>query len=342
MIGLKQVADVAGVSASTVSRVLNGKSYVNEETRKKVLMAVEKTNYKPNAIAKSLKEGRTNMICLMVPAIENPIVPFIVRGVEDTARKLGFSVVLCNTGESRETEAHYIDIMTRRVADGFIFVSANGDEDKIYSLHDNGVPVVIVNRFQPDDVNRLEIVTVDNYKAGYDATKYLISCGRRRIAFAYGRNDLLLYRERYRGYTDALKDAGIGYDESLVMREEGSEECFYGKMAELMKSDNPPDAVFASSDPKAFIILHSLHDMNYKIPEDVAVIGFDDVQMAEMVEPPLTTVAQPLYDMGCKAAERLIARIGHKEEHGVLPPAVCNVLDYSIVVRKSAGKPIDD
>ena len=335
MAGIKEVADVAGVSASTVSRVLNGKSYVNEETRRRVLEAIEKTNFHPNAMATSLKLGKSNTICLMVPAIENLMIPLIVRGAEDTARKNGFSVMLCNTDEDPTIEKSYIDIMKTRLTDGFIFCSAYGTEHEIYALNSQGVPLVLVNRYQPDDVGKLEIVSIDNYRAAENGVKYLIRTGHRRIAFAYGREELYLYRERYRGYCDALKEENIPYDESLVMRETNSTECFYHMTQELMGLPDPPDAIFASSDPKAFVIMHALHDIGKKIPEEVSVLGFDNVAMASMVEPPLTTIAQPLYEIGCVAAKSLIRQIRYKEEHGVLPPANRSIMDVDLIVRRS-------
>lgn len=337
MAGMKDVADAAGVSTSTVSRVLNGKSYVNEETRRKVLDAVEKTKFRPNALAKSLKIGRSNTICLMVPSIENLMIPMIVHGAEDTARKSGFSVILCNTDEDEALEKSYIEIMKTRLTDGFIFCSAYGDEHRIYELHEQGFPLVMVNRFQPEDVGRLETITVDNYRAGYTATAYLIRTGHRRIALAYGREELYLYRERYRGYCDALKDGGVAYDEALVMREVTGTDDFYQLTRRLMELPEPPDAVFASSDPKAFVVMRALHDLGKRIPEDVAVMGFDNVAMASMVEPPLSTMAQPFYEMGCAAAKSLIRQISYKDEHGQLPPVIHSIMGCDLLIRRSTN-----
>lgn len=337
MVGMKDVAEAAGVSTSTVSRVLNGKSYVNEETRQRVLDAVKKINFRPNALAKSLKMGRSNTICLMVPAIENLMIPLIVRGVEDTARKSGFSVVLCNTDEDEAIEMAHIEMMKARQTDGFIICSAYGSEKGIHELHDQGFPLVLVNRFQPEDVGKIETICVDNYQAGYDATRYLIRTGHTRIAFAYGREELIFYRKRYQGYCDALKDAGLPYDESLVMRETNGAECFYQLTRKLMELPQPPDAIFASSDPKAFVIMHALHDLGKRIPEDVSVLGFDNVAMASMVEPPLSTMAQPFFEIGASAAKSVIHQIRYKEENGVLPPANSNIMSYDLIIRRSTN-----
>ena len=309
MTNIKHVATLAGVSASTVSRVLNGKSYVNETTRQKVMEAVQKTNYRPNVLAKSLKMGRSNTICLMVPSIQNLIFPEIARGVEDVARRNGFTVVLCNTDEDAAVEKAYIDKMK--------------------------FPLVLVNRFEERDINVLDTVAVDSFQAAYDAVQYLVHTGHRRIALAYGREELYFYRERYRGYCQALSDAGLPYEEALVMRESSGVDSFYRLTQEVMRLPQPPDAIFTTSDPKAFVVMHALHDMGVRIPEDVSVLGFDNVSLSSMVEPPLSTVAQPLYDMGAVAAKNLIHQIRYKEKNGELPPPVRNVLGVDLIVRRS-------
>lgn len=186
---LKQVAAVAGVSVSTVSRVLNGKSYVNEETRKIVTEAIRKTNYQPNALAQSLKMGRSNTICLMIPSIENLMFPKLTRGVEDEARKNGMTVFLCNTDEDAAIEKSYLETMKQRWIDGFIVCSLSSDAPHIRSLRDEGYPLVLVNRFEESDIGKVDTVTSDNFQIGYDATRYLARIGHKRIAIVCGREE---------------------------------------------------------------------------------------------------------------------------------------------------------
>ncbi len=335
MTNIKDVASLAGVSASTVSRVLNGKSYVNEATRQRVLEAVQQTNYRPNVLAKSLKMGQSKMICIMVPSIQNSIFPEITRGVEDVARKNGFSVILCNTDEDTAVEKAYIDKMKTRWIDGFIVCSSIGDASHIRALRAEGFPLVLVNRFAEEDIGKMDIVSVDSFQAAYNGVKYLITTGHRRIALAYGREELFFYRERYRGYCQALADGGIPYDEALVMRETSGSDSFYGMTQEVMRLDSPPDAIFTTSDPKAFVVMHALHDMGVRIPRDVSVLGFDNVNLSSMVEPPLSTVAQPLYEMGAVSAKNLLRQIRYKEQNGQLPAPVRHVLEVNLVVRRS-------
>ena len=189
---LKQVAAVAGVSVSTVSRVLNGKSYVNEETRRIVTEAIRKTNYQPNALAQSLKMGRSNTICLMIPSIENLMFPKLTRGVEDEARKNGMTVFLCNTDEDAAIEKSYLETMKQRWIDGFIVCSLSSDAPHIRSLRDEGYPLVLVNRFEESDIGKVDTVTSDNFQIGYDATRYLARIGHKRIAIVCGRESARL------------------------------------------------------------------------------------------------------------------------------------------------------
>ncbi len=334
-VSIKDIAEAVGVSASTVSRVINGKSGINEATRQKVLAMVDQINYQPNFLAKSLKMGRSNTICLLLPSIENLIFPAITRGVEEEARKHGFNVILCNSDEDEKSELAYIEKMKTYWIDGFILCT--GSESCTYSqeLRSQEIPVVKVNRLTETDIGMVDTVSVDNFRAAYNATEYLIRSGHRRIALAHGRENLYFYRERYRGYRQALEDHGIAYDDSLVLRETYGTDSFYQLTRKAMAMENPPDAFFATSDPKAFVILHALHEMKLRVPEDVSVMGFDNVTLSSMVEPPLSTVSQPLRDMGAAAARNLIQQIQYKAEHNVLPPAESLVLDTDLVIRRS-------
>ncbi len=334
MTTIKDVARLAGVSPSTVSRVLGGKNVVNEATRRMVLEAVEQTGYVPNPLAQSLKMGSSDTIALMVPSIENPTVPIITRGVEDVARKNGFSVVLCNTDEDQQVERAFIDKMKLRWVAGFLVCTAVPGADYIARLRQENFPVVLANRFNQGDEAHMDTVAVDNYQIGYDAAAYLIRCGCRRIAIARGNMDIRLYAERDAGCRAALADAGLPFEERLVLPP-GSNESYYAAARALCQGPDRPDGIFATSDPKALVILHALHDMHLRIPEDCAVIGVDNVSFSAMAEPPLTTIAQPLYEIGAAAARKLIAQIRYKGKYGVLPPPSTEVLPHDLIVRRS-------
>ncbi|MDD2994187.1 MAG: LacI family DNA-binding transcriptional regulator [Pygmaiobacter sp.] len=333
MVNIKTVARLAGVSPSTVSRVLTGKAPVNEDTRAKVMDAVLHTGYSPNALAKGLKAGTSNTIALMMPSIENPIFPLITRGVEDEARRCGYTVVLCNTDEDPIIEQAYVDKLRTRWIDGFIVASIRAGTKHIHHLHAEGFPIVLLNRYLPNDTT-MDVVTVDNYEAAKGAVTYLAQTGCKNIAISLGDTTHAFYEKRYAGYCDALQDAGLPYRAELVMKENYGTDI-YTQMSSLLQSKTPPDAVFATSDPKAVQVLHAVHDKGLRVPQDVSVIGFDDISIAAMLQPPLTTVAQPLYQMGAAAARRLIAQIRHKEKTGTLLPAARRVLTTQLVVRGS-------
>jgi len=335
MANIKTVAELAGVSPSTVSRVINATGYVNEATRARVLSAVERTNYRPNALAKSLKEGHSSTLCLTVPSIQNLIFAEITRGAEDVARENGFTLVLCNVDDNEEVEREYIELMKTQWADGFILCSRTGTGGHIRALRDGGFPLVLALRFNEEDVGQFDIVSVDNFRSVYDATAYLLRSGYRRIALANGQRELFLYRERLRGYRQALQDNGVPFDSALVLSQQGGLDSFVPQVRRVMALPEPPDVIFADSDPKAFVVLHALHELGLRIPEDVALLGYDNVELSALVQPPLSEVSQPLYEIGAAAARAVIRQIRYKEEHGVLPPPVSLVLDVELVIRRS-------
>ena len=335
MTNIKVVAELAGVSATTVSRVLSGKSYVSDDTRMRVMDAIQKTGYSPNVMAKGLKMGRTNTIVLMLPDIQNLIFPMITRGVEDAARQKNYTVILCNTDENSGVEKDYITAMKSRLVDGFIVSSILPNSIHIRNLRAEGFPLVLMNRYYAQDEGKIDIVAIDNYKAAYNGVRYLIGTGHKKIALALGRENLYLYTERYRGYREALLDNHIPYNENLVMREATGSSSFYSMVQALMNSEDRPDAIFATSDPKAFVILHALHEMGIRIPEDVSVLSFDNVTLSAMMEPPLSTVALPFYDIGVRATNNLIHQIQYKDENGVLPQPLKEVLDTDLIIRAS-------
>lgn len=349
MTNIKKVAEVAGVSYSTVSRVLNGKENVSEEKRRAVEEAVRKTQYQPNILAQSLKKGQSSTLCLLVPSIANPIFPEIARGVDNVARKNGFQVFLCATNEDEAIEKQSIEEMKKRWIDGFIVTSHVHDSSHLLDLRAQGYPVVLVSRYTQEDVGKLDIVSSDNYRVGYEAVDYLIRIGHRRIAYAQGRENMLLYQERLRGYRQALKDHKIAWRESYIQRGGDDDEKHYDLTKKLMSRKDPPTAIFCASDPKAFVVMRALHDMGFAIPEQISVMGVDDVTFSSMIEPPLTTMAQDLFEMGATAARSVIRQIRFKDENGILPVPQQTMIPPSLIVRRStrpreerAGKPLKE
>lgn len=326
---MKKVAADAGVSVSTVSRVLSGSDCVKEQTRARVLEAVNRLNYQPNILAKGLKLGYTNTIALMVPSIENQIFPVIARGVEDTARKHGFTVILCNTDEDVNVEKEYINKLKTRLTDGFIVASMLPGSDHIRALCEENFPVVLTCRYYDDQ--KISAVVIDNYRAAYEAVSYLIKTGHKRIALASGRLELSIYRNRCEGYLDALKDHGLASDPELIIHETNGTQSFYYLTQQILKKEPAIDAIFASSDPKAIVVMRAIQDLGLRIPDDISVLGFDNIEMSALLEPPLSTVSQPLYDIGALAAKKLIEMIKSK---GKIKPSI-DFLKTDLIIRKS-------
>jgi LacI family transcriptional regulator len=327
MTTIRDVAQRAGVSASTVSRTLSGKIHVDKKTREKVLAAVRELNYQPNALAKGLKEGRTGTIGLIVPNICNPVFPLVSRGVEDIARKFGYTVILCNTDEDVDIEKEYINQLRKKWVDGIILATSGRQSSHIRDIKESGLPVVLLIRKLEDQV---DAVVIDNDKAAFQAVTHLVKNGHKRIAIVNGDQRLILYRERFQGYLQALKAADMNFDPSLVLEAADPNHCYDVVSDFLSKVDGVPDAIFAVSDPMAVQAIRAVKDAGYGVPGDVSIIGFDNLQFSPYLDPPLTTVNQPLYEMGAAAAERIISLIEKKSNAPII-----KVMETELVVRKS-------
>ena len=332
MVTIKDVAKKAGVSPSTVSRALSGNGPVKESTRKKVLDAVKLLDYRPNFLAQGLKEGKTKTIGLIIPNIRNPIYPAVARGVEDAAKKFGYTVILCNTDEDVDTEKEYIQKLQKRWVVGIIIAPASNENEHIVKLQNENFPIVVIVR----NVDFLSnAVIIDNYRAAYDAVSYLIRTGHRRIAIVKGNQQLALYRERFRGYKQALLDAGIPVVEELIAGDDSDSVQWtldgYNAINCLFSQNIEFDAVFATTDLRAIGAIRAIKDHGYKVPEDISVIGFDNLEFSSLIDPPLSTVSQPLYDIGMRAVNKLIPLIDNKT---VTEPTI-EIMLSELIIRKS-------
>ncbi|NLZ54132.1 MAG: LacI family transcriptional regulator [Thermoanaerobacteraceae bacterium] len=328
MITIKDVAKRAGVSASTVSRALSGKIPVSEETKKKVMKAVKELNYQPNVFAQGLKDGKSKTLGLLIPNVRDLIFPSAILGIEDTANKYGYTVVLCNTDEDIEREKFYINSLRKRLIDGFIISTARPGHKHLLELKTEGFPMVFLIRQISDNV---DTVTADNFNGAYDATNYLLSRGLENIALITGSSDILLYRERFEGYKKALQEANIPLNREIILDDIYGWKDSYKAMSMLLKKGFRPDAVFATSDPKAIGVIRAIKDYGLSVPDDISVMGFDDLDMVALLDPPLTTVSQPFYDMGVEACERLIRLIEAKRK----PRPLIKALPCKLIIRNS-------
>ncbi|ACK42011.1 MULTISPECIES: LacI family DNA-binding transcriptional regulator [Dictyoglomus] len=323
------VARLAGVSRSTVSFVLNNTPgiKISEETRRRVLEAVKALDYKPNAIARSLAKQKTEAIAFFVLDIANPVFPNMARGIEDVARQNGYTLFLCNTDGKTLREVRYMNIMLERRVDGIIAGALSNEEVSKIAQKKN-IPLVILEHPR---LPEHDVVYADNVKGSYEAVMHFVELGHKRIAHITINPESIIVQERIEGYKKALEDAGIPFDDNLL-------KIFYDKVDEekaineLFSLPDPPTAIFTFSDFMAIQVMKILIRRGYRIPEDVSVIGFDDT-LANLTIPALTTVSQPFYEMGAKAAEILIERLKNPNmpiQHIKLPT--------KLVIRESTAK----
>lgn len=329
MVNIKEVAKYAGVSASTVSRVLTGTTPVSASARQKVLDAVKELDYQPNILAQGLKVGRTKTIGLFIPNVRDLVFPAAIRGIEDTAKKHGYTVVLCNTDDDHDKECSYIRSLRSRLINGFIFSTAKQDSSHLYELHDAQFPMVCLIRHLSDST--MNAVVLDNFDGARQAVQFLLQSDHKKIALINGNMDILLYRQRLAGYLQAHQDFGVVPDERLIFENIGGWHEGSKTMQSLLESGLQPDAVFAASDPKAIGVIQAIKRAGLRVPDDISVIGFDDSDIAALLDPPLTTVAQPFYEMGAQACTDLINLI----ENETCPKVQTNVFPAKLIVRSS-------
>ncbi|MFO7819425.1 MAG: LacI family DNA-binding transcriptional regulator [Halanaerobacter sp.] len=326
---IKDVAAEAGVSKATVSRVINRTAYVSYETKGRVREAIEKLDYSPNANARHLRRSETKLIGLVIPDISNPFFGGIVKGVEDLARGNDYNVVLFNTSGILARERKCINILKDRRVDGMIYMSKTYDEQRGDLLDDCDFPVVVISR--EEGTVDYPTVNIDNYQAAYDMTDYLIGADYQRIAFIGGpKDDTTAGLKRVQGYKEALDDYGLGLDPALIVKGDFTLQSGYEGIQKILSEAQIPDAVFAANDEMAVGAMRYIKEQGYNIPDDIAVAGFDDINLVDYVEPSLTTVFQPVYELGKKGIGLLLRLINGEElEDDSI------ILDYEIVIRES-------
>ena len=330
------IADVArrsGVSTATVSRVLSGAVPARAATRERVLAAALELDYRPSGIARALKRHETRIIGLLITDIGNPFFPQVVRTIEDEAHRRGYGVVLCNAADDPERELAYLDLLVERRVDGLIVASARMTRRHAERLSTVPMPVVLVNAQAPGA--RLPAITVAHRHGARMATEHLLSLGHRRLAHLAGPlAQAGAARLRRAGVADALRAAGI--DPGSLVVAEGNEHVDGGARAteQLLGDASPPTGIVCYNDLSAIGALRAIRAAGLRVPADVSVIGFDDIEPAAWTDPPLTTIRQPTADLGRWAVERLTTT---PTDEAAASPQV--VLEPSLVVRGSTGPP---
>ncbi|RDZ10007.1 LacI family transcriptional regulator [Priestia megaterium] len=304
------VAKEAGVSISTVSKVLNNTGSIAEKTRKKVRDTMHELNYQPSVVASVKKRIQT--IGLLIPNIANPFMAEIARGIENHVKKFGFSLMICSTDNDLKNEIEYISILKQKYIDGIIIATGLKEDKAIKELLKAEIPVALLSR----DVSSLAVdaVLVDDFLGGYEATEYLISLGHKRIAIITEDIKFPTIRARFEGYKKALEEAGLQYDESLVSLNNTSLDEGKQATSELLHLPVPPTAIFASTEFLAIGAIQGARELKIKVPQDLSIIGFDDTVLSTICDPPLTTIAQPIREMSKKVVELLIEEIENAKE----------------------------
>ncbi|QGZ54054.1 LacI family DNA-binding transcriptional regulator [Paraburkholderia acidiphila] len=324
------VAQRAGVSVATVSRVLNGHANVRAATRERVLAEIEASGYRVNELARNLRTAESRLLLTMVPDFGNPFYAEIVRGIDSVARQHGFFLLLCDTGADAGRERSYFDLLRRHRADGAICLDPATVQHAL-AAESTALPWVACCEFDPDV--GVPYVGIDNYRAAHDAVRHLIARGRRRVALINSDEHYLYAQQRRDGWRDALGEAGIATRDAWRVNvncldyDAGAQAA-----AALMQlpAGEAPDAIFAVSDTLAVGVVNGLRGAGRRVPHDVAVVGFDDIALAAQIDPPLTTIAQPMRELGETAARLLLRRFADPRASvpGVLLP-------HRLVVRES-------
>ena len=333
---IKDIGKALGISTSTVSRALRGSYEISSETKKQVLEYAEKVNYRPNPIALSLKERRSRSIGVVVCEIANNFFSQAINGIESIAYNRGYHVIISQSHESYDREVVNVQHLASRSVDGLL-VSISGETTDLthfISLHEKGLPIVFFDRISNEIVTHK--VIADNYKAAYDATSHLIKNGYKKIAHITSAPFLSITKERLEGYKNALVDNGITFNEQYVKYCSHSGmivEEIEAALNNLLKTKLKPDAIVTAGDRLTTAALTAIKNLQLKVPDDIAVVGFSNTNIPELISPTLTTIRLPAFEMGQVATELLIQMIESKKP---VTEFETRVLQTEFIVRNSS------
>lgn len=327
---LDDVAKKAGVSIATVSRVINNSQKVNPKTRIKVQQVIKELKFSPNRVAKRLRNrnASSNLLGVLIPDIQNPFYVEVLRGIEDVAYENKYALIMCNFSQDEKKEQLYLDILQSEGIDGLIAAPTHEHDQKVINLVKTGLPMVCVDRGLLDvDV---DLVAVENTKGAYMAVDHLAKSGYKRIAYISGLPQIPSSKQRENGYLEALTANNLEIDRKLIKYGDSRHESGVKLCEELLNLSNPPDAVFTGNNLITLGALETIHSKGLKIPDEIAIIGFDDMYWSISLNPPLTAVKQPAYEIGKRAAELLIQRINDPQRS-----TVNMILKTELMIRNS-------
>jgi DNA-binding LacI/PurR family transcriptional regulator len=328
-ITIKDIAKEAGVSVATVSRALKESGYVKEETKAKILEVCKRLGY--SLEVKGSKQRYTKVIGLIVTDVTNPFFTQVVRGIEDTLSSIGYSLILCNSDENIEKEKEYFKVLEGKKVDGIILTPAGGSHKHIFKYLKKNIPIVLLDRLIEEV--KLDAVIIDNIYGAYEGVKHLIEQGYRNIGAIIGPLSVMTSKERLEGYKKALKEAGLPIKEDFIENGEYTQEGGYKAAKKLLLKENI-DALFIANNVMTMGALLAISELNINIPNDLGVVGFDEIDLAPILKCPLTTISQPTYLIGVNAAQLLLRRFQGKgkKDHEIV------ILKPQLIIRESSKK----
>jgi len=333
MVSIKDVAKLAGVSIATVSRTINNKDRVNEETRERVRRAIDSTGFSPNTLAQNFRRGRTHFIMVVLPSIGDPFFAGVVKGIQAIAQQKGYNVLF---SETKMNSDEFTSMLVSKQADGMILLATvppAGIEVLNHERH-RILPIVIACEAIQPEMRNLPSVHIDNVAAAKEATRFLVAHDHERIAFISGTNTSLLMKDREAGYRAAMKAAKLTVHDGWVVEGNLTIEGAVKATRNLLHHATRPTAILCANDDMAIGAIHEIRSSGLSVPEDLSVIGFDDIRYSQAVYPPLTTVRQPAEEIGEKAMYRII----HAIEIGAQPTSEPELVPHELVIRRSVAR----
>lgn len=309
-ITIYDVAREANVSMATVSRVVNGNPNVKPATRKKVLDVIDRLGYRPNAVARGLASKKTTTVGVIIPDISSIFFAELARGIEDIATMYKYNIILSNSDENQEKEFHLLNTMLGKQVDGIVFMGSNITKEHVEEFQKSPVPIVLAGSVE--DTGQVPSVNIDYEAAAFDAVTAFAEKGHRRIAFVSGNLSEPINEKKLAGYKRGLKSANLPFDESYVVDGDYTYDSGIESFDKLLEASEKPTAIIVGADEMALGIVHAAQDKGNHVPDDFEVISFDNTRLTLMVRPQITTIVQPLYDIGA-VAMRLLTKLMNNE-----------------------------
>jgi LacI family transcriptional regulator len=310
---VKDVAMEANVSTATVSRVLNESGFVSENIKQRVFLAVKKLNYQPNAIARSLKQDKTNTIGVVIPDISNPYYMTISKGIEDIVQQKGFNLIFCSSDENPKKEEKLLQLLFEQRVDAIVLATSGGSEERVSKINQAGVPIVLVDRTFEIEGQKLDSVTENNIESTYELTSYLLKQGHRSIGLVNGLLNVSTGKERYEGFKKAIKEYGIEEDTKYIFNGSFTQESGIKAVDYFLNFSQKPSAILSLNNIMTFGVLLELTRRGYSVPEDIVVASFGDLEAAQLLKSPgIISVVHKPYEMGERVGDILLNRLNNK------------------------------